>query len=101
MYPNHYSKSQSSTEIKVQRLWFIKTSSDLSFEILKNFNHKFSKIKNIWRAHVERKEHEEREISNKHTAKGSSQLRFKSLSIHFPIQLEDIVFESKLHRCKA
>ena len=100
MYPNHYFKSQSSTGIKFQKLWSIETSLDLIFEILKNFHHKFLKMKNIQRAHVEHKECEEWEIFNKHTTKGSSQLHFKALSIHFPIQLEDVVFESKLHQCK-
>ena len=98
IHPNHSSKSQSSIGIKIQnlqklrRLWFIKTSSDSRSKALKNFHHKSLKIKNIRRTH---KEHEEQEISNKHIAKDSSQFHFKDLSIHFSIQVEDILCSSQ------
>ena len=101
IHPNHSYKSQSSSGIKIQslqklqRFWFIKTSSDSSSKALKNFHHKSSKIKKIRRTHKEHEKREEQEISNKHIAKDSSQFHFKDLSIHFSIQVEDILCSSQ------
>ena len=97
IHPNHSYKSQGSSGIKIQnlqklqRFWFIKTSSDSSSKALKNFHHKSSMIKNIRRTHEERKE---QETSNKHTTRDSSQFHSKNLLIHFPIQVEEILYLS-------
>ena len=90
IHPNHSSKSQNSTRIKLQslqklqRLWSIKASSDSSSKAPKNFHHKSSKINKIRRTRRTR-------ISNKHTARDSLQFHSKNLSIHIPIQVEDIL----------
>ena len=49
-------------------------------------------IKNIRRIY---EEHEEQEISNKHTTRDPTQFHSKDLSIHFPIQVEDISCSSQ------
>ena len=48
-------------------------------------------IKNIRRTHEER---EEQETSNKHITRDSSQFDSKNLLIHFPIQVEEILYLS-------
>ena len=68
-----------------QRLWSIKASSDSSSKAPKNSHHKSSKIKNIQRTH------EKQEISNKHIVRDLLQFHSKDLSIHFAINVEDIL----------
>ena len=47
-------------------------------------------LEKIWRTHKEHEECEEQEISNKHIARNLSQFCSNDVSVHFPIQVEDI-----------